>query len=341
LHLLKTIEVAPFVGMAWFPDNRRIAVASSGIHVVDTVDGTVSPPLTDSGGLLLEVSPDGRYLAAIQIGGFTIFSTGNWQKIIEYRAKKDECAFTYDSGLIFASDSQSIWIGCAGRGVPGAVRLSLPNLHIVDRVEIAPLISAHETTSFVHVQSDLPVLHVITVEYSESAQGSSAASLPVTKFGRVVDLASKTDILPTMEFARSDWPTGHPGNVYLSRDRKFYLDYSGLRVPGGGVVTFEVATQKKVAAFDPTSISDSQEDAAPRGRWTLSNLAILRGGLAIAATVSGEPGPGALMLWDYLSGRRLAQAPGPMVLTPIRLSFNEARVATARDGKIYIYAVSR
>lgn len=92
-----------------------------------------------------------------------------------------------------------------------------------------------------------------------------------------------------MEFDRIDWPA--PAGVYLSRDLSAYLDYSGYRLPNGGVSTFDVATRKRIAVFEPTPESDSPSTSQSGLSVLLSNLLLLKGGrLGRAVSLSGTIG---------------------------------------------------
>jgi WD40 repeat protein len=242
--------------------------------------------------------------------------------------------------MAFTPDSRFIWLGCASLGMKGAIKLTVPDLLLADTVEIVGKISptSRSESQDVHVQPTPLALHVKTSVYPGSDPPQAGMTTPYDPFVRVIDLTTKTDLLPAMPISIDEQPLTGPSSAYLAYDRMSYLVYRGQR-ESGSIAAYDVSTRRLMTIFAPLSeIRTADPAMQPEyGHWGLSNLIPIHDGRVIAALASGN-WDGGLMIWDYRSGRRIQRIYGPG-MSYIALSPDKTRVAGSFAGELYIYSL--
>ena len=366
LKFLTKIKVPLFRGLVWFPDNRRLALRTGreGIRIVDTIAKTVSAPMTDARlGQIVAISPDGSIAVArtgtsqlIQTPEFqdvrtktalVLLSTETWREIAQVNTTDvANCKVADKFGFAFTPDGRFIWAGCGNKGsIQGAIKLTIPELGLADKLEftekLSPTSKSELTEAYVR-PSPLTLL-ARTFVYSEFAPvGAPPLPKPYDPYLRIIDLATKADILPTSPLLYGEGPLPSLGGSlggYLSTDRRSLLIYRGLREPGG-IDTYDIENRTRVMRFAPPSEAATVDPKMQpdRGVWGLSNLLPLRNDRVAAAIASGN-WDGGLMIWNYRTGELIQRiyAPG---MNLIALSPDATRIVGGFFDEIYVYSLN-
>lgn len=342
LKLIAEFEVPRVDHIAWFPDNRRLAIVASGqgVLIVDTVEKTTSPPVTSGYSSLLAVSPDGSLLA---FGGFelTVLSTETWRTLGHVNLMSIANCRAGRPGFAFTPDSRFLWVGCEAGQMVGAIKLSVPDLSLVDKFEVTGNISPTSATEGheVRIQADPLVLHVRTSVYP-SPMPPPGNPTPFDKYFRAIDLATKADIVSNWLFSESDGPSNyaHPAPAYISPDLVTY--FVSRVAEKTAIVAYEIPSRKKLVEFAPASEIATRDPRRqpPLGPWPLSNLIPLRDGRLIAA-IGSLNWDGGLMIWNYHTGKLIQRLPAPGALVDIAISQDASRIAVGRYNRIAIYSL--
>jgi len=139
-------------GLAWSPDGKQVLVRMSwtgAFRLVDVESGVVGQPITKILGHDGDFfySPNGKYLVVPRTKSLRLFRFPNLELVGELKGprntKEEEfCGFQVWFGAIFEPDGKSIWASCIVQGKGGtyltAVKVSIPDLKIIDRLEVPP-----------------------------------------------------------------------------------------------------------------------------------------------------------------------------------------------------------
>ena len=135
-----SIEVEKAVSsLTWHPNGRHIAVHLNccEVRIFDTQTKALLPtvlPIEDAANAAIAWSPNGKFLA-VRYVSLRVYEFPSLRIMAEWTHPPKTLGCSggqFQRGLIFASDSSSVWLGCASPSLAGrfkaALRLSLPDL---------------------------------------------------------------------------------------------------------------------------------------------------------------------------------------------------------------------
>lgn len=345
--------------VAWSHDDAYLAITEPTKFTVRIVDVTKRELLPQPaikgivGEAALAWSPDGRYLAALSGGrrnAISITSTTDWTELSLRNRRIDEVCFGDDlmGGIDFEADSQSLWMPCKRQLATNppyivAAKLSIPQLEVVDRLELQPALPGRYSTSRHNIRLTRNKLQSLLLAVIPKLNKVSADNT-ARRFIRITDLGSKSPIGAEFEIIDDSGIQRTLWEAHAADDgRTVVLRWGNPEVVGASwdsaknyrLESYDTATGRRLAQF-----AGSSADTGTVKDFRLGSIALLRRRPAVVGSFyDGEAGRRGLIVWDSRTGKvlqivDLKYARGPFV------SRSGLRFAVAISGsELAIYRV--